>query len=150
MGPPSHCLIPLSFSSFWKAKAQKMDCSQTTYTPSLHGHPLQRGRNREAAYLPPRGISTAHVNVPAAFPCINRFKWLRPDCSVQFSSVAQLCPTLCDPMDCSTPGLLVHYQLLEFTQTHIHQVSDAILPSHPLSSPSPPVFYLSQYQGLFQ
>ena len=55
--------------------------------------------------------------------------------NIQFSSVTQLCPTLCDPMNCSTPGLPVHYQLLEFTQTHVHRVSDAIWPSHPLSSP---------------
>ena len=58
---------------------------------------------------------------------------------VQFSSVAQSCPTLCDPMNRSTPGLPVHHQLPEFTQTHVHRVSDAIQPSHPLSSPSPPV-----------
>ena len=58
--------------------------------------------------------------------------------SVQFSSVAQLCPTLCDPVNHSTPGLPVHHQLPEFTQTHIHRVSDAIQPSHPLSSPSSP------------
>ena len=58
--------------------------------------------------------------------------------SVQFSSVAQSCPTLCDPMDCSMPGLPVHHQLLEFTQTHVHRVIDAIQPSHPLLSPSPP------------
>ena len=57
----------------------------------------------------------------------------------QFSSVTQLCPTLCDPMNCSMPGLPAHHQLLEFTQTHVHGVSDAIQPSHPLSSPSPPV-----------
>ena len=57
--------------------------------------------------------------------------------SIQFSSVAQLCPTLCDPMDCSTPGLPVHHQFLEFTQTHVHWVGDAIQPSHSLSSPSP-------------
>ena len=56
--------------------------------------------------------------------------------SVQFSSVTQSCPTLCDPMNCSTPGLPVHHQILEFTQTHVHGVSDAIQPSHPLSSPS--------------
>ena len=68
----------------------------------------------------------------------------------QFSSVAQLCPTLCDPMNCSIPGLPVHHQLPEFTQTHVHRVSDAIQPSHPLSSPSPPAFNLSQHQGLFQ
>ena len=66
-------------------------------------------------------------------------KFLIKDCKmlVQFSSVAQSCPTLCDPMNCSTPGLPVHHQFPEFTQTHIHRVSDAIQPSHPLSSPSP-------------
>ena len=68
----------------------------------------------------------------------------------QFSSVAQLCPTLRDPMNCSTPGLPVQHQLLEFTQTHIHRVSDAIPPSYPLSSPSPPAPNPSQYQSLFQ
>ena len=68
--------------------------------------------------------------------------------SVQFSSVAQSCPTLCDPMDCSTPGFPVHHQLPKLTQTHVHQVGDAIQPSHPLSSPSPPAFSLSQHQGL--
>ena len=70
--------------------------------------------------------------------------------SVQFSSVTQLCPTLCDPMNRSMLGLPVHYQLLEFTQTHVHRVSDAIQPSHPLSSPSPPAPNPSQHQGLFQ
>ena len=61
-----------------------------------------------------------------------------------FSSVAQSCPILCDPMDCSTPGLPVHHQILEFTQTHVHQIGDAIQPSEPLSSPSP-AFNLSQH-----
>ena len=70
--------------------------------------------------------------------------------SVQFSSVAQLCPALCDPMNCSTPGLPVHHQLPEFTQTHVHCVGDAIQPSHPLLSPPPPALNLSQHQGLFQ
>ena len=70
--------------------------------------------------------------------------------SVQFSSVAHSCPTICDPMNCSTPGLPVHHQLPEFTQTHVHQVSDAIQPSHPLSSPSPSACNPSQHQGLFQ
>ena len=69
--------------------------------------------------------------------------------SVQFSPVAQSCPTLCDPMDCSTPGLPVHHQLPEVTQTHVHGVGDAIQPSHPLSSPSPAV-NLSQHQNLFK
>ena len=70
--------------------------------------------------------------------------------SVQFSSVTQLCPTLCNPMTRSTPGLPVHHHLPEFTQTHVHQVSDAIQPSHPLSSPLPPAPNLSQHQSLFQ
>ena len=70
--------------------------------------------------------------------------------SVQFISVAQSCPTLCDPMNHSTPGLPVHHQLLELTQTHVHQVDDAIQPSHPLSSPAPPALNLSQHQGLFK
>ena len=70
--------------------------------------------------------------------------------SVQFSSVAQSCLTLCDPMNCSTPGLPVHHQLPEFTQTHVHWVGDAIQPSHPLASPSPPALNLSQHQGLFK
>ena len=67
-----------------------------------------------------------------------------------FSSVSHLCLTLCDPMNCSTPGLPVHHQLLEFIQTHVHQVSDAIQPSHPLSSPHPPAPNPSQHQRLFQ
>ena len=70
--------------------------------------------------------------------------------SVQFSSVAPSCPTLCNPMNRSMPGLPVHHQLLEFTQTHVHRVSDAIQPSHPLSSPSPPAPNPSQHQDLFQ
>ena len=68
----------------------------------------------------------------------------------QIRSVAQSCPTLCDPMNRSTPGLPVHHQLLEFTQTHVHRVSNAIQPSHPLLSPSPPALNRSQHQSLFQ
>ena len=70
--------------------------------------------------------------------------------SDQIRSVAQLCPTLCDPMNCSTPGLPVHHQLLEFTETHVHRVSDAIQPSHPLSYPSSFAPNPSQHQSLFQ
>ena len=68
----------------------------------------------------------------------------------QFSSVTQSCPTLCDPMNCSTPGLPVHHELLEFTQTHAHRFGDAIQPSHPLLSPSPPAPNPSHHQDLFQ
>ena len=71
-------------------------------------------------------------------------------CSVQFSSVAQSCPTLCNPMDCSTPGFPVHHQLLELAQIHVHWVGDTIQPSHLLLSPSLPAFNLSQHQVLFQ
>ena len=71
-------------------------------------------------------------------------------CSVQYSSIPQSCPTLCNPMDWSTPSFFVHHQLLELAQTHVHRVSDAIQPSHPLSSPSSPAFNLCQHQSLFQ
>ena len=74
---------------------------------------------------------------------------LQDQLSYQFSSVSQLCPTLCNPLDCSTPGFPVHHQLLALTEIHVHQVSDAIEPSHPLLSPSP-AFNLSQHQGLFK
>ena len=76
--------------------------------------------------------------------------WVNFKYSVQFSSVAQSCLHLCYPVNHSTPDLPVHHQLQEFTQTHVHWVDDAIQPSHPLSSPSPPALNLSQHQGLFQ
>ena len=69
---------------------------------------------------------------------------------IQFSSVALFCPTLCNPVSCSTPDLPVHHQLMEFTQTHLHQVSDTIQPSHPLSFPSPPASNPSQHQNPLQ
>ena len=88
------------------------------------------------------GILQARILEWLAIPFSRYFK-------SQFSSVAQLCPTLCDPMDCSLPGLPVHHQLPESTQTLVHRVGDAIQPSHPLLSPSPSTFSLSQHQGLF-
>ena len=80
---------------------------------------------------------------------INMYTW-NLEKWYQFSSVTQLCLTLCDPMNHSTPGLPVHHQLPESTQTHVHWVGDAIQPFHPLLSPSLPALYLSQHQGLFQ
>ena len=79
-----------------------------------------------------------------------RGKFIAISAYIQFSSVPQSCLTLCYPMECSLPGLPVHHQLPEFTQTHVHWVGDASQPSHPLSSLSPPAFNLSQPQGLFQ
>ena len=86
---------------------------------------------------------------------VTEFPWSKlgpqewPQGSVnQFSSVTQSCPTLCDPIDCSTTGLPFHHQLLELTQTHVHRVGDAIQPSHPLSSPFPPTFNLSHTRSL--
>ena len=85
--------------------------------------------------------------------CSQEFSWAEPVqmrvpelrlLSVQFTSVAQSCPVFCTPMDCNTPGLPVHHQLLEFTQTHVHPVSDATQTTHPLSSPSAPAINLSQ------
>ena len=81
------------------------------------------------------------VVVWAFFGTAFLWDWMKTDLS-------QSCPTLCDPMDCSTPGLPVHHQLPEFTQTHVHWVSDAIQPSHPLLPPSPPALNLFQHQGL--
>ena len=86
--------------------------------------------------------------LPSSFPASGSY--LHIEASVQSSSVTQSYPTLCNPMNCSTAGLPVHHQLLEFTQTHVHQVSDAIQPCHPLSSSSPPAPSSSQHQGLFQ
>ena len=77
-------------------------------------------------------------------------RFLCQSTSIQFSSVTQSCPTLCYPMNCSMPDLPVHHQLPEFTQTHVHRVGDAIQPSHPRLSPSPPAPNPSQHQSLFQ
>ena len=91
----------------------------------------------ESLYLLNSNSVTPHTSLPASF---------------QFSSVpfSHSCPTICDPMDYSVPDLLVHHQLPEFTQTHVHWVGDAIQPSHPLLSPSPPAFNLSPHQSPFQ
>ena len=89
-------------------------------------------------------------NEVVPLPKIQKITQNRSKTSVWFSSVTQSCPTLCNPMNRSMPGLPDHHQLPEFTQTHVHRVSDAIQPSHPLSSPSLPAFNLSQHQGLFQ
>ena len=93
--------------------------------------------------------------VPSGILCIlSPTSWILPlmdvSCVLLFSSVTQSCLTLCKPMDCSTPGFPVHHQLPKLAQTQVHRVGDAIQSPHPLSSPFPPAFSLSQYQGLFQ
>ena len=96
-------------------------------------------------------LESSQTSDQTRVPCIGRQflnHWTTN--SVQFSSVAQSCLTLCDPMNHSTPGLPVHHQLPEFTQTRVHRVGDAIQPPHPLSSPSPPAPNPSQHQSLFQ
>jgi len=93
-------------------------------------------------------FSPSIANVWEEISCFNPLRLIFS--SVQFSSVAQLCPTLCDPMNRSMPGVPVHQQLPEFTQTHVHPISDAIQPSHPLSFTSPPAPNPSQHQSLFQ
>ena len=97
---------------------------------------VSKAKTTRAIVLPP-GKQKIYSSQPGEF-------W------VHFSSVAQSCPTLCDPMNRSRPGLPVHYQLPEFIQTHVHRIGDAIQPSHPLLSPSPPAPNPSQHQGLFQ
>ena len=93
-------------------------------------------------------VSSAYLRLLIFLPAI-LMETVR-DFVFQFSSVAQSCTTLCDPMNCSTPGLPVHHQLPEFTQTHVHRVGDTIQPTHPLSSPSSPASNPSQHQSLFQ
>ena len=93
-----------------------------------------------------KGICNKTEFIAFAIFSVNSFYWG----FIQLSSVAQLCLTLCDAVNCSMPGLPVHHQLPESTQTHVHWVSDAIQPSQPLSSPSPPALNLSQHQGLFK
>ena len=104
-------------------------------------------------FLPPNSPSLwpeSHRNLLCRNNQFSENSQITETVSNQFSSVTQSCLTLCHPMNCSTPGLPVHHQLLEFIQTHVHQVGDAIQPSHPLLSPSPPAPNPSKHQGFFQ
>ena len=111
----------------------------------IHAHLWRIKWQLTPVFLP--GKSHEHRSMVGYSPLDNKsHTWLSDSV---ISSVTHLCLTLCDPMDCSAPGFPVHHHLPEFAQTHVHQVSDAIQPSHPLSSPSP-AFNLSQHQSLFQ
>ena len=104
-------------------------------------YPLPLGPTSHPTSIPPIKVNTEHqAELPELYSSF----------TLQFSSVAQSCLILCDPMNRSTPGLPVHHQFPESTQTHVHRVDDAIQPSHPLLSPSPPALNFSQHQGLFQ
>ena len=110
---------------------------------------IQLKKNKDIHALRKVGIPGKRNDV-ARVQRQKRIRWVPMFDMYQFSSVAQSCPTLWDPMDYSMLGLPVYHQLPEFTQTHAHRVSDAIQPSHPLLTSSPPMFNLSQHQGLFQ
>ena len=132
------------FSHSFESLRDPTDCS-TPGCPVHHQLPelTQTQVHRVGDAIQPSHLLLSLFLLPSIFPSI-------PFGSDQIRSVAQSCPTICDPMNRSTPGLPVHHKLPEFTQTHIHRVSDAIQPSHPLSSPSPPAPNPSQHQSLFQ
>ena len=124
--------------------------------PGFSVHEISQARTLEWVAFPSRG-NLSGPWIKLSFPALQidslPVSYQGSPClphSVQYSSVTQSCPTLWDPMNCSTPGLPVHHQLLEFTQTHVHRVGDTIQPSHPLSSSSPPAPNPSQHQSLFQ
>ena len=124
----------------WTAACQA-SLSFTGYWSGLPFYPL--------GDLPDPGIKPVSPESPALADGFFTI-WEANTGDYQFNSVAQSCPTLCDPMDCSIPGFSIHHQLPDLDQTHVHRVGDAIQSSHPLSSPSPPAFNLSQHQGLFK
>ena len=133
-----------------------MDCSPQRTGSSVHGD--SPGKNTGVgchAFLqgifPTQGLNPGLPHCMQILYCLSfPNREVLFGLSVQFSSVTRSCPTLCDPMNHSTLGLPVHHQLPEFTQAHIHRVSDTIQPSHPLSYPFPPALNLSQHQGLFK
>jgi len=139
-GKPTWGSIRISFSAllcnYYKGNAQTF-CFFTSEGHAEKGCCEKRNENCKNTCI----VQRIHWRVRGVCICVH---------SVQFSSVAQLCLTLWDPMNCSTPGLPVHHQLPEFTQTHVHRVSDASQPSHPLLSPFPPAPNPSQHQSLFQ
>ena len=150
---PRHILIKLT-----KTKHKEIKSSKGEATSNIQGKPHMfnswsfsknaSGKKGMAVYIKVLKGKNLQPRLPRKDLIQNW--WRNQKLSVQFSSVTQSCPTLCDPMNRSTPGLPVHHQLPEFTQTQVHWVGDATQPSHPRSSPSPPALNLFQDQGLFQ
>ena len=137
----------IRFSSVLQAASNSLSGANAANYPTSHFTDEETEAQRNGAALSQsqavsRKTGTSPPWTLISVPCILA--------SVQFSPVTQLCLTLCNPMNRSTPGLPVHHQLPEFTQTHVHRVSDAIQPSHPLLSPPPPAPNPSQHQSLFQ
>ena len=137
----------------------EVSCPKTLYVPTLENLlrsliAMVQGQWRDRWLLTGLGyVEGLHASSPVSADLLDELMSFFGSfnvTSVQFSSVTQSCPTLYDPMNYSMPGLPVHHQLPEFTQTHVHRVGDAIQPSHPLLSPSPPVPNPSQHQSLFQ
>ena len=145
-----HSTIAISYSSYLLS-LYKLSLHQE-WIPSLFHHLISITPQETKRHFLKKAFPNAQIwlGLPTTDSVLPSTFTLQHFSSVQFSSVAQSCPTLCDPMNCSTPGLPVHHQLPEFTLTHIHRVSDAIQPSHSLSSPSPPAPNPSQHQSLFQ
>ena len=140
---PSLCFPGFSVSKQTKAHHHCLVSASSETQVKVH---IIQGQRSEIAFL--THLTPSSVEILA---CGRHLKeWPGSFSSVQFSSVAQSCPTFCNPTNCSMPGLPVYHQLPKFTQTHSHRVSDAIQPSHPLSSPSPPAPNPSQHQSLFQ
>ena len=140
--PPSWVSCPPPTPSYHCRLSESPGLSSLSHTANSHWLSILH----MLAYMSPcYSFHLSHSLLPTPPPCVPYV------CiSIQFSSVAELCLTLFDPMDCSTPGFPVHHQLPELAQTPVHRVGDAIQPSHPLSSPSPPAPNPSQHQGLFQ
>ena len=131
----------------WLQAVKNLPAMQETWVRSLGWEePLENGKATHSSILTWRIPWTEWSMESQRI----RHDWVTFTHFTQFSSVAQSCPTLCNSMNCSTPGLPVHHQLPEFTQTHVHRVSDAIQPSHPLSPPSPPAPNPSQHHSIFQ
>jgi len=129
---------PMHESEKWKVKVKSLSRVWLLATPWT------------AAYQAPPPMGSSRQEYRSGLPLPSPRIFIDTDKLLQFSSIAQSCLTLCDPMDCSIPGFHLHHQLPELVQTHVHWVGDAIQPSHSLSFPSPPALNFSQHQGLSQ
>ena len=167
MAPPLQysCLEnPRDGGAWWAAvygvaqsRTQLKRLSSSKYKSSGQEGTVRTGRRTTDWFQIKTGVHQGCISLPCFFNLYAEYIMrnagldeAQAGIKIQFSSVTQSCLTLCIPMDCSMPGLPVHHQVPDFAQTHVHWVNDAIQPSHPLSSPSPPAPKPSQHQGLFQ